>query len=126
MADMRHNRIAAAACLLPLALAACSTPNTRSEDLKAARFTAAVRADARAPHMTIDTARSLYGNDGGTLCAALADNPAGLLLGWGRATVTATPQKKTAELVEYDRDVVKVYCPQHLADFNNLMNRLNY
>ncbi|MFJ7524229.1 hypothetical protein ACIQ1S_04825 [Streptomyces griseus] len=123
---MRPSRIAAATCLLALSLAACSTSHTRSEDLKAARFTTAVRGDVRAPHMTIETARSLYGNDGGTLCAALADNPAGLLLSWGRATVTATPKKKTAELVEYDRDVVKVYCPQHLTKFNDLMSRLNY
>ncbi|MER5481349.1 hypothetical protein ABT026_30875 [Streptomyces sp. NPDC002734] len=125
---MRRNTTGAAASLVVLTLSlltACSSAGSSAENDKAARFAAKVNEAGVGPEMTPRIAKSLYGNDGGAICAALKDNPAGLLLGWGRGTLTATPEEHADDLIAYDRYVVKVYCPEQLDTFEDLADRLN-
>lgn len=125
---MRGNATGAAASLIALTLAfltACSSTSSSAENDKAARFTAKVNEAGVGPAMTPRIAKSLYGNDGGAICAALKNNPAGLLLGWGRVTLTATPEEHADDLIAYDRLVVQVYCPEHLDTFEDLTDRIN-
>ncbi|MER8232382.1 hypothetical protein [Streptomyces sp. NPDC094049] len=118
----------AAVTALPLAvlvlLTGCAS-DSRAKEVKAALFTEKARAAGVASGMTPAVAESLYGDDGGALCAALDGNPAGLLLGWGRATLTATPEEHADDLIAYDRLVVDVYCPDRLGAFGDLVGRVN-
>ncbi|MGW4379177.1 hypothetical protein [Kitasatospora sp. NPDC004531] len=121
---MRRTTTAILSLLAALAvLTGCGASHTKSE--RADRFTAAVRDSGLAPEMTPKIAASLYGEDGGAICAALRDNPAGILLSWGRTTLTHTPGDHADDLIAYDRHVVEVYCPDKLDVFNDLSGRIN-
>lgn len=123
---MRRITTGATASLLALALlTACAASDSAVEEDKAVLFTAEVRQAGLSPHMTPRIATSLYGDDGGALCASLKGNPAALLLGWGRATLTATPEEHAEDLTAYDHHVVEVYCPERLDTFEDLTGRLN-
>jgi hypothetical protein len=112
---------------LGLALTACNAEDTSPTAVAGAdRLVAEARLAGLAPEVSMEVARSVYGSDGGPVCEALRGDAPGALFAWGRTQVTAMPAEQVTDLVEYDRLVVKVYCPGLLDEFDELMNRLNY
>lgn len=106
--------------------AGCGSTNEDTEDALASDFTRAAVDSGVAPEMTTKLAKSLYGDDGGAVCAALDDQPDDVALPWAWTRVTAMPDEQVEDLVEYDRVVVDVYCPEEKDTFNALLEDLNY
>lgn len=115
---------ATAACCAAV-LAGCADTDDAVADRKADEFTQAVRDNGSAPEMTADRAKDMYGDDGGVVCGALENNDAGVLLAWGRGALTHTPDEKADDVREYDRQVVRTYCPEEMGEYTDLLDRLH-
>ena len=105
--------------------AGCGSTNEDTEDAPSTSATSSPISGV-APEMTTKLAKSLYGDDGGAVCAALDDQPDDVALPWAWTRVTAMPDEQVEDLVEYDRVVVDVYCPEEKDTFNALLEDLNY
>lgn len=106
--------------------AGCGSTNEDKEDTLASDFTRAAVDSGVAPEMTTDLAKSLYGDDGGAVCAALDDQPDDVALPWAWTRTHRTPSEHLEELIDYDRVVVEVYCPDEQDTFNALLDDLHY
>ena len=106
--------------------AGCGSTNEDSADALASDFAQAAVDSGVAPEMTPELAESLYGDDGGSGCAALDEQPDDVALPWAWTRVTAMPDEHVQDLVEYDRVVVEVYCPDDERTFDALLEDLNY
>ena len=109
-------------------LAGCGwSSDTDEAKSKADAFTQAVLETELAPAMTAEVARSLYADDGGTVCALLDDDPQSpSLVAWARTNVRGQPEEQAQDVIEYDRIVVETYCPENLERFETLISDLNY
>ena len=106
--------------------AGCGSTNEDTADALAGDFTQAAVDSGVAPEMTTGLAKSLYGDDGGAVCAALDDQPDDVALPWAWTRTHRMPSEHVKELVDYDRVVVDVYCPDKEGTFNALLDDLNY
>jgi hypothetical protein len=114
-------RLAAALLATGLAVTAAagcgSDEGTKTERAKAQQLQAKVEAAGIEDGIDVDTAVSLYGNDGGKVCAIAAD-PAAM----AREGLLAHPRfalRKTQvdpDAVAYTKAVIQVYCPAQLGN----------
>ncbi|WP_262848186.1 hypothetical protein [Mumia quercus] len=106
--------------------AACGSSDSDSAEALASDFTRAAVDSGVAPEMTTELAKSLYGDDGGSVCAALDEQPDDVALPWAWTRVTAMPDEHVQDLVDYDRVVVDVYCPDEKETLDALLDDLNF
>ena len=108
-----------------LILAGCgstSDADQATETEKAEQLVAATQAAGVAPHLTTDLAEALYGTDASTVCdvfeSGLTTAERNDLLGnpSGRRSKTIT-----TNAVEYGRIVVQTYCPDELANYDEVV-----
>ena len=117
---------AVAAVVLAVGCGSTSDADKATEQQKAEQLVAATQAAGVAPHLTVEVAESLYGTDAATVCDVFQDglttaerndllgNPA------GRRTKTIT-----TDAVEYGRLVVQTYCPDELANYDKVADKLD-
>jgi hypothetical protein len=120
-----QNTIPAAAFALALAAfaAGCGQSIGSSEQAMAEELQA--KLEPLGVSVTTGTLVSLYGDDGGHLCAAADDDDdlANVSLAGHRFALRKT--KVSTRDVAYARAVIEVYCPDELASFDDYANGLD-
>lgn len=114
--------IAGLAGVVALAGVACSNVDQSVANQRAQQLVAQV--GDLSPELDVETAESVYGDSAPTVCGLLTDSPVNIVT-WAR-TYRGMPADETSQLVEVDRVVVQVYCPDELDRFNELLDSLNY
>ena len=124
----RSRALVAGALTVALALGATgcgSEEGTKAERQKAEQLQAAVKPLGSDADIDIDTAVSLYGDDGGKVCA-LAEDPGAMeregLLAHPRFALRKTNVDPDA--VAYTKAVIEVYCPDQLANVEEYIEGL--
>jgi hypothetical protein len=105
-------------------LGGCKSSTTDAEAAKAEELQAAIA--PLGTKIETDVAASLYGTDGGAVCAE-ADDP-GAVATEAASTVSHrfTLKKTEADVdsIAYIRAVIKTYCPDQLADYDDYIRDL--
>ncbi|MGN6693356.1 MAG: hypothetical protein ACTHN0_04195 [Aquihabitans sp.] len=122
-------RLAAALLVVWLAIAALagcgSDEGTKAERAKAEQLQAELDAAGVDDGIDVDTAVSLYGDDGGKVCA-IAEDPAAMeregLLAHPRFALRKTEVDPDA--VAYTKAVIEVYCPAQLGNVEEYIEGL--
>jgi hypothetical protein len=97
-----------------------------AEQEKAQQLVSAAHASGLAPHMTVDIAEALYGEDAASVCDVFE----GGLTTSERNDLLGNPANRraktiTTNAIDYGRLVVKTYCPDELSRFNSIVSDLN-
>lgn len=123
---MRRASIIATVAVLAGGLTGCGeADDSVSANAKADALVVAARASDLAPHLTNEVARTLYGDDGGRVCATLKRDQQPTLIGLGRMRILSQPDEHVDDLVAYDRLVVGIYCPDKLGRFEKVLDELH-
>jgi len=123
---MRRTCLSAALTALAVGLTACgAASDSGPANTKANALVRAASADDLAPNLTNEVARTLYGNDGGRVCGTLRRDKQPTLIGLGRTRILSQPDEHVDDLVAFDRLVVKIYCPEELGRFDDVLDELN-
>lgn len=124
----RRSRLIAVALVLGLAVGAagCSSePGTKAERKKAEELQAKLAPLGIDADVDVATAVSLYGDDGGKVCA-IAEDPGAM----AREGLLAHPRfalRKThvdTDAVAYTKAVIEVYCPDQLTNVEDYIEGL--
>lgn len=116
----------AAVVLTALASAGCASTDDDTASSLGTSFADEAASSGLAPNMTPSLAADLYGDDGGALCAVVARDSWPQTLGWARTTVFKSPDEHVSDLVDYDRLVIRTYCPDEENAFDELLDALSY
>lgn len=107
-------------------LAACTSTHSAEEKSKAESLVAATESARVAPGLTVGIAESLYGTSAPQLCDALdggVSTAESLLL---RGNPSGRRGKLiSTDAVTYGRLVVKTYCPDQLATYDDLVDNID-
>ena len=107
-------------------LAACTSTHSAEEKSKAESLVAATESARVAPGLTVGIAESLYGTSAPQLCDALdggVSTAESLLL---RGNPSGHRGKLiSTDAVTYGRLVVKTYCPDQLATYDDLVDNID-
>lgn len=122
---MRRVNIVAIVAVLAVGSTGCGATDSDPANAKADALVSAASADDLAPNLTNEVARTLYGNDGGRVCGALERDEQPTLLGMGRTRMLSQPDEHVDDLVAFDRLVVKIYCPDQLGRFDEVLEDLH-
>jgi len=122
-------RIACSIVGATLAVSACSPRSDADQQVaeaKAEQLIESLQGADLAPRLTTDVAVSLYGTDAAAVCGVfengLNSNEYLLLLG---NPSNRRPKTVTAHSVAYTRHVVRTYCPNEQAAFDEVVEPLN-
>jgi hypothetical protein len=114
------------AALLATVATSCSSSHSTQAKSDAETLVSAARAAGVAPGLTVGVAESLYGTSADQVCDALdggvssteqfllTGNPAG-----------RRPKVITTDAITYGRLVVKTYCPDQLATYDDLVTDID-
>lgn len=97
-----------------------------AEQQKAQELVSSAHAAGVAPHLTVEVAEALYGNDAAGVCKAFE----GGLTTSERNDVLGNPANRrpktiTTDAITYGRLVVKTYCPDELSRYDAIVKDLN-
>lgn len=106
-----------------LVLVACDDDASSEERERAEQLVAAAQAAGVAARLTPEVAASLYGTDAAAVCDVVRD---GVDTGGARLLLLGNPAQGrrrtiTDDAVTYGRLVVETYCPDELANYDDLV-----
>ena len=97
-----------------------------AEQEKAQQLVSAAHAAGLAPHLTVEVAEALYGEDAAGVCdvfeGGLTTAERNDLLG---NVANRRPKTITTNAIDYGRLVVKTYCPDELSRYDSVVSDLN-
>jgi len=112
-----------------LAVSACSPRSAADQqdaEAKAEQLVDSLQGAGLAPRLTTDVAVSLYGTDAAAICgvfeSGLNSNEYLLLLG---NPSNRRPKTVTAHSVAYTRHVIRTYCPNEQAAFDEVVGPIS-
>lgn len=122
---MRDRTLIATFVALALLLSACGTSHSSLTGQRAQQLVKNLEAADAVPDISVETAESLYGEDAAAVCGPLEDDRVNLAT-WARIPLRGMPSEKTDDLIQYDRIVVRTYCPDQEHRLDDLLSELHH